>query len=71
VRVDGNIVVVRRRRNLYGEFSAVEFPIVRDLSEDEIALVSGGDKKIGSIIEFPPPKAPEIPPIPGKFPVLP
>lgn len=45
--------------------------VVRELTEDEIALVSGGAKKIGTIIEFPPPKEPEIPPLPGVFPGLP
>ena len=37
---------------------------IRDLTADELALVGGG-AKTRSIVEFPPPKEPEIPPLPG------
>lgn len=41
---------------------------IRELTADEIAFVAGGNKQIGTIVEFPPPKEPEIPPLPGVFP---
>ena len=44
---------------------------IRDLTLDELALVSGGHKQTGLLVEFPPPKEPEIPPLPGLLPVPP
>ena len=40
----------------------------RELTDEELALVAGGSSQVGKIIAAPPPKEPEIPPLPGLLP---
>jgi hypothetical protein len=55
--------------------------MIRELNGDELKQVGGGGshgcinlpnsgRQLGPIVEFPPPKEPEVPPLPGIFPGL-
>jgi len=43
----------------------MEISLIRDLTENELDVVSGGGKRTASIVEAPPPQEPEIPLLPG------